>query len=181
MCEPVSLIGFGLSAAGSIMNYSAQQQAHSQSKRDAAINDYNARINFGYQQRDLNTRQVQEQEAAAAKRFDAHLEAQRAKSTATVAAGEGGVTGLSVVQLLGDYDAKAGRYKDRVDQQLEGNIANIESQKKGSAANALDRINSVKVLPKPSFIDAGLRIASAGVNAWSGAQKNIDNGGTQLW
>jgi len=42
---------------------------------------------------------------------------------------------------------------------------------KGQQAQATDRINSVQRAPRPSFLDAGLRIIGSGLDAYSTYQK----------
>jgi hypothetical protein len=58
-----------------------------------------------------------------------------------------------------------------VDQQTGWNVSHLEAQKREQSAQTLDRINSQPKVKKPSFIGAGLKIAAAGVNAYSQNKK----------
>ena len=79
-----------------------------------------------------------------------------------------GVSGLSVDALMAEFDGRAAEYEDRVDQNTEWTMAQLNNEMKGIRANAEDRINSVQQAAKPSFFDAGLRIAGKGLDSYNG-------------
>jgi hypothetical protein len=145
----------------------AQSQAAEEQNRLYEANRRNALLAHENNNKAITDRQVQEQEAAAAERFDASLDARKARATAEVAAGEAGVSGLSVNHLLRDFYGREGRNNDRISQNLDWSSAQLQSEKVGSSYRTVDRINSVQRATPPSFLDAGLRIASAGLDARS--------------
>ncbi len=169
MCvDPISLIGFGISAASTVVGYMGQSAAADEQNRMYQENAQRANQNARDQMFATQQRMLQEQEAGAAEKIDTMKEARAAKATATVAAGESGVSGLSVDALLSEFDGRAASYNDRVDQNTDWTMNQLNAEMKGIRANAEDRINSVQRAAKPSFWDAGLRIAGAGLDSYNG-------------
>lgn len=173
MCLPVVMAAatFAISAASAVMGYQAQMQQAKNQTLAYNINKDNARKAFESKQNDLTERQTQEIEAGAAEKFDVGLDAAKAKATARVAAGEAGISGLSVDALLRDFAGREARHNDRVDQQTEWTVAQLQQEKKGLGFQYKDRVNSMQPGQKPSWADAGLRIASAAVNSVSTYKK----------
>jgi hypothetical protein len=112
-------------------------------------------------------RMLQEQEKGAAEKMDTVREAREAKATATVAAGEAGVSGLSVDALLAEFDGRAAAANDRTDQNTEWTLSQLNNEMKGIRANAEDRINSVQRAAAPSFFNTGLKIAGVGLDSYN--------------
>lgn len=168
MCELVTALtaaSFAVSAAGAVMSYQQQNINAKNQTIQHHINKENARKTFKDKNTDISVRQSQEQEAASVEKFDTALEANKARATARVAAGEAGISGLSVDQLLRDFSGRQARYNDRVDQNTDWTINQLQQEKKGLGAQYKDRVAAVPVGQKPSWADAGLRIVSAGINA----------------
>eukprot|EP01037_Dinobryon_pediforme_P020249 gene20249-20821_t len=138
--------------------FQLQQQQYAQNKASAITA-------FQDKQVALNTRLSQEQTTAATETENVNLQAQRAESTAITAAGESGVSGMSVDALVGDIEGRTGRYADNVKTNLDWTNSQIADEKKATSSQAVDRINSVNPGVAPSFLDAGLRIGTAAVNA----------------
>ena len=153
MCEPVSLstlfyTSLAMSAATSAAGLVGQAQQYSANKA-------NAEQAFRVQDRQTNL-SVQQQEAADAKQAQqSQIEMLKSAATARASAGEAGVIGNSVDALIGDYYASEGRYLNSLATQGRWNRAQADLQKRGQAATAQGRINSVA---KPDFIGAALRI-----------------------
>jgi hypothetical protein len=171
MCDIISAIGLAISAAQGFMQYQAQDAAYQQQERQYEQNRLNALQSFRDQQVATSIRQIQEQETAAAERFDTAQDARAARATAMTAAGEGGVTGFSVEHLMRDMYARESRSNDRVDQNLDWTMAQLDLERKQQSARTLDRINSVPRGQKPSFADAALRIAASGLNTATSYQQ----------
>lgn len=167
MCDPITLVGFALSAAASVVEFQGQSNAAAQQNRMYEQNRLNALRAFEDTQNARNMRIAQEQEAAATEKFDTSLEARSARATSEVAAGESGVSGLSIEGLARDFAGKEQRVKDRIDVQTDWTTAQLQAEKRGDSFQALDRINSVKRAEKPNFAAAGLKIAAAGLNSYT--------------
>ena len=170
MCDPLSMIGFGIAAASQVVSY--QGQAVAAEQQNQLYRDNAARANQSARDQMFQTQQrmLQEQEAAASEKIDTSREARAAKATASVAAGESGVTGLSVDALMREFDGRAAEANDRIDQNTEWSMTQLNNEMKGIRANTEDRINSVQRAAKPSFWDAGLRIAGAGLDSYSSSK-----------
>jgi hypothetical protein len=172
MCELTTMLSFAVSAASSVVGYMGQMAQYKQQEAMYEQNRKNAIAAFEDTQRAMTTRQIQEQEAAAATRFDNNLEANAAKATARVAAGESGVSGLSIEGLLAEFSGRSARANDRADQQMDWTMAQLQDEKRSQGFTAVDRINSVPRGQKPFFGDALLRIAGAGVDAYAGYRQS---------
>ena len=175
MCPPVvvAVAGLAISAASAAMSYvqgqnaaKAQSQAYqqqyqqnTQSAQKAAVQQYAA----------VDQRMLQEQAAADVEKDQSALEARKAAATTRVAAGEAGISGLSVDALLSDIYGQSAKYNDQVDQNTEWTAQQLQREKEGVKAQTVDRINSVQkpTIQRPNFIDLGLRIGGAAVNSYS--------------
>jgi hypothetical protein len=162
---------FALSAASSVVGYVAQsqqaeaQQQYYKNNRDAAnkaaVNTYASNQN----------RALQERKAASQETQQLQTDAMRARSTAEVAAGEAGVTGLSVDALIGDYYGQQGRYERTLDNNYQMQADYLRGEMDATQAQAEGRINSVQQGQKPSFADAAIRILGGGLDAYGGYQR----------
>ncbi|GJE06463.1 MULTISPECIES: hypothetical protein [Methylobacterium] len=127
--------------------------------REAAIAEY------GRQDAALGKRQGQEADAASARKADVALQARSARATNAVAAGEAGIAGFTVDSLMQDIIAQEGRFNERTDTNLDWTVDQLQESKKGAQAQMRDRINSLRDVTPPSFVETGLKIGSAAVNA----------------
>lgn len=139
--------------------YQQQYTQNAQSAQKAAVQNYAA----------IDQRIVQEQTAASKEVEQSVIEARKAAATTRVAAGEAGISGLSVDALLGDIYGASARHADEVNQQTEWTVQQLQREKEGIASNTQDRINSVQspVISRPNFLDLGLRIGSTAVDSYS--------------
>lgn len=153
MCiDPLSAASAALSVAGSVAGYSAarsqaaaQNQAYLDNARDA--NDA-----AGHQYAALAHRGVEERDAASQKLAQSSIDALKARSTARTAAGEAGVTGLSVEALLGDLVGQQGRRDETIRQNERTAQSDITAQMDMVKANTQSRIASVQRAQKPSAL-----------------------------
>lgn len=136
----------------------AQQQANEQNayyeqNRKAAI----AAASDRYASITNNT--LQERASASAELMQKKVEALKAKSTAYVASGEGGVTGLSVDALMGDLQAQHDRQAESIRLNYENKKAANMDEAIATHHNTISRINSVRQASNPSplpFLVSGL-------------------------
>ncbi len=177
MCEPVTMLSLATSALGQGVGLLSSASQASQQNAYYEQNRQNALTAFSDQQNALNIREQQEQTSAAAQTFDNNLQARAAAATASTAAGESGVGGLSVEGLMQDFSSRAARANDRIAQQGEWTQAQLEAEKTAGGDQAVSEINSVKpgqfgIL---NFADAAVRIGTAGVNAATSITRNKIN------
>lgn len=170
MCEPTTIL-VGISAASAVLGFvGAQQQANQQETSQLrAYEDtvVESRAAFARQVNQENTRLNQQGVADSNELSEVALRKRKAKATARVAAGEAGVSGLSLDALLGDFDRTEARYRDSVAQQ--GEFDHLASQDRIAdfAADRESRINRARPQPvaRPSFLGAALRVAGDAASA----------------
>lgn len=166
MCDPLSMLGFAVGVFQQGASYMGQVSAANEQNRMYRENAARANQNARDQMFQTQQRMLQEQEKAGAEKADNLRDAREAKATATAAAGEAGVAGLSVDALLAEFDGRAATANDRIDQNTEWTLNQLNNEMKGIRSNAEDRINSVQRAAKPSFFDAGLRIMGEGFDQY---------------
>lgn len=165
------MASFAISAASGVAGFAADAQAADDQERVYEQNRKNALAAFEDKQRSVNLQIMQERESAALEKFDTALESRAARATNDVAAGEAGVSGITVDALARDFASREARFNDRVDRQSEWTTTQLAADKRGQSYEALDRVNSQPRAPKPSFVGAGLRIAAGGLDAYSKHKK----------
>jgi hypothetical protein len=160
MCDPATMLA--VSVASSVGSVIAQQQAadaQAESNRrqyDNTMRAYRENVN------QTNLMQQQEREGSLQKVEDNNMKARAAQSTAAVAAGEKGVSGLSVDALMGDISFDQGRYNSSVQTNFDRAEGAIRNQRENVYANAASQINSLQTPATPDYLGAGLKIAQAG-------------------
>lgn len=168
----MALASFALTAGSAVTSYIGASESAKTQNLANQITRQNAIADFARQDAALGKRQAQEQDAAGAKKADVQMDAQKARATNTVAAGEAGIAGPTVDSLMRDIYAQEGRYTDRVDTNLDWSMDQIQEQKKSASYAMKDRVNSIRDVQAPSFLDTGLKIAGAGLDAYSGFKTN---------
>jgi hypothetical protein len=188
MCEPISataaavLSGLAIvtSAVSGIVGYvGQQQQANQQAAYQAALvqqrnqqiaqNQQFAQQSYLQQANQVNFRQQQEAEKASQAIQVTQVDALQAKATARVTAGESGVSGLSVENLLADFDRQNAIYQGSVRRNLDFSRQQSQEDIKGLRAQAEGRYQEIQpYLPepitRPSFLGTALSI---GTNAFT--------------
>ncbi len=117
----------------------------------------------------IQLRQRQEQEADSQKLQQAQTEAVQARAKERVAAGEAGVSGISLDAIMGDMVKREADYKTSVQTNSRATQDQLNLEMKGLEATANSRINSItpiKPVTQPSFLDAGMRIVGGGMDAY---------------
>ena len=109
MCMGLEILGAVLSIAQAGIGYAAQAQQAKAQNAAAERNRLNAVAAGNDKYAAINNDTLLNKDAASAKLFDQKIEEMKAKATARVAAGENGVTGLSVAALLNDFGSQAFR------------------------------------------------------------------------
>lgn len=157
-----SVVGF----VGQMQQYNAQKAMYKQNVENA--NEY-ARTTYAYTQ----NRALQEKAAASLEKSEANINAAEARATAAVAAGDGGVMGNSITSLLGSYYSKQGRYNDALDNNFQMSRDSLWASMDQTRNQAQSQINSMPTPQRPSFLDAGIRIAAGGLNAASSYNRMV--------
>lgn len=163
MCDPVTatLVITAASAASSV--YAQDQAAKAQNKAnqqtyDSQIIAYNSNI------ANANLMKTQEADNLSAQKIENNAKANRDVAKATVAAGESGVSGLSVGGLLAELRGAAGEANTNAEVNYLRRDRAIEMDRQNAWAGTATAINSLKTPQQPDYIGAGLKIAQAGVD-----------------
>jgi hypothetical protein len=171
MCDPVTMAV--LTVAKGVSDYEqgvAEAQA-TQARFDAnrlAAND--AR---DLKVQTLNQRMIQESEAAAEEKLRLGIAAMEGEGRALVSSGEAGVTGNSIDLLLQDYEAQKLRGTTTINRNLENVEKQIELEKRGASAEALNRTNSLQQGVMPNFLAAAVGTAASAAGAYNSAKVDI--------
>lgn len=161
-CEPttIALASLAISGAGTVASlqgqkYAADAQARNQGDLTTANNQVAVE-----QMSQLRIQQAQSQEATTRDNERARLAAQRARSTATVAAGEAGVSGNSVDALLAEYGQQLGQYREATNRQTQLNAQGINTQV--AAIRTGTRFQNLQInapIAGPNYGAAAVRLA----------------------
>ncbi|WP_313196208.1 hypothetical protein [Shinella zoogloeoides] len=175
MCDPITIAvaSFGIGAVQTVVGYMGEQSAAKQQNEMVRENQRNANLNAAREYTDVQTRQIQEEDAAAVQKQDVAREARAARATTMAAAGEAGVSGLSVDALLADVYGKEATAKDRISQNTGFTTQNLTRELDGVKAKAQDRINSMPWASGPSPFAAALKIGGLGLNSYSNFKKSV--------
>src|SRR5882724_6193277 len=179
----IGIIGVVIAAASAAYSMYQQSQAtNAQNKyqsrlaenRDAEIqSNYELAVSSANSQyRDLQARQQQESAAAAQKLQGAAVEGGEARSRALVAAGEAGVSGLSVNALLSDFMGREAKYRDSVKSNAGAATDQLRSEMEGVNAQASGRIASISPYVKqpvesPNYFGAAMRVGGSALDVYT--------------
>lgn len=167
MCiAALPMIGMALSVAGGVAGYAAaKQQADTQNQmyrenardaNDAAENQYAA----------IQHRTLQERQAAGQQLFQSNIEGLKARSEARTAAGDAGVSGLSVNMLVDDLWAQQGQRDVVTNLNYETARGEARSQMDQVEAGTKSRINSVQRAASPSILPFLISGVSGGLGGF---------------
>jgi len=155
------------------LSAAAQQQAHQAGKKAYKANAKNAAEAKVNEDRLINQRQGQEQEATASKKLADQLKTQQLVSTAQVAAGESGGT-LNNNAVIQNIMRQGLESNTMAGQNLGRTTAQLGEERLGAGTRAQSRINSVT---RPSGAAASLGIASTlaqgGASAYGSYQDSL--------
>jgi len=180
MCEPATIslalggLAIATSAATGIVSYVGQsQQASAQASYQAQLaqarnqeilqNAQLAQESYLQQAQQLNLRQQQEDEKTSQSIQQTRLEAAQARATTRVAAGESGVAGLSVDNLLRDFYRQEDVFNESVRRNRDFSRLQTQEDIKGLQAQAQGRTASVRPytpepVVRPNLLGTALQI-----------------------
>lgn len=168
MCTPTliasAVIG-GAQSASSVAGQRQQAKMQEQAQANASVQErqrYLAEVSA------MRTQQQQEMISRAQRIQEASKRGMEARSRARVAAGESGVSGLSVDALMGDLTRQEAQYAFSEQQQAEMTDVNrqLQLQESGIGFNRnMLRIN--KPIEQPNYLEAALQGAQTGLSTYS--------------
>jgi hypothetical protein len=179
----VAIIGVVVAAAStaySLYQQSEQVGAQNEYQRRLAVSrddqiqrNYELAVSSANNQyRQDQTRQLQEQEAASQKLGQSRVEGMEAQSKALTAAGEAGVSGLSVKALLNDFMGQEAKYRESVKTNAGFQVDQLQEEMQGIRASAEGRINSVSRYVKepvatPNYFGGAMRVGGSALDAYT--------------
>lgn len=115
--------------------------------------------------------QSQETASASQQMFQQGNELRKAKATARVSAGEAGIAGLSVDDLLNDLDSQGLTNMNSIEANYVARSNDIGVQRKNAYINSASTINSLKIPVGPSLAKTGITLASQGLVGYQNYQR----------
>jgi hypothetical protein len=164
MCGPTAFAAatFGIGAAKSIFGFMGDRRQYKENERFREENRVAANAAAISRYGSLQTRQLQEEEAAGAQNFEFAVNANRARSAAIASASEGGVAGFSVDALINDFATQEGRQKDATNRNLEMSTAYLRGEAEATHAQNVARVQGVPLTQRPGI---GSLMVNMGTNA----------------
>jgi hypothetical protein len=188
MCDPVTITAAaiaGLSGAEAVASYVGQKNdaeyAYQQQQKAFLTNRKDNLEASKFAFHDLSLAELEHQTATSESLFDVGLEAQQARSTAIVAAGESGVSGNSVDALISDINIQEARQRDRLALNQQFVEGQLQREKEGTIVQTRSRINSVQQaeLRKPSLLVPLFQLAGAGMSGYAYHQERTGGSRTR--
>lgn len=154
----MTMLSIGQSALGFLEKKRAarEQQARYEANRIAAATARDLKIQA------LNQRAIQESEAVAEDKMALAIKALETKERQKVTAGEAGIAGRTAKQITDLTEARKLRGISKYDATIDRLLTQVELEKAGINAEALNRINSLQQGQPPSLMGA---VVGAAANA----------------
>lgn len=155
--DPMTALSIGQSVMGFVdaQNKAKQDEIRYQQNRLAAATARDMKIQA------LNARAIQESERIAGAKLENAIKALEVSEAKVVAAGEAGVEGQGIQAQINMTEARRLRGNTLYNQQLEGILVQMDYEKQGINAEALNRINSMPRGQQPSFLKAAVGAAAS--------------------
>ena len=159
------------STAYSINEQNSQQNYYEAvTKQNAALQNQANQENYLLQNRQLNLQQSQEEEATALERQKQLMAVQKEVASQRVAAGEGGLSGLSLDSIFADVIRQGANNLTTMDRNLADSSTQRDVEKKTLQNSTWAGLQNPSFYKgKNQMLGAGLQIASAGVGAYTQA------------
>lgn len=175
MCAPMAIaaIGLALTAASTYSQVQAQQKA---ADSQAAYNQQQTE-NINYSRRaNLANIEVQRQQNLADAREQVNrntMAGRSAAATATVAAGEAGVSGTSVDALLRELQGRAAWDNMTAETNYLRQDTALNAQRENVIINSNSQLNSLTTPASPDYLGAAARFGQSGLNIYSNYQSDV--------
>lgn len=150
-----------IGGASAVTGYMAQQE---QAKAQSAANAQTAQAaldarNHSMQQ--LQTRGLQERDAASEKLFESRIQAMEGASSAAAMSAAKGMQGTTVDALAREYYAKQGRQEQSITTTANNTLQQLAAEQDAVQAQYESRINATPSVKEPSLWGLGLGIGKS--------------------
>lgn len=175
MCPPVmatlaAASPYITAATAAVTAVTGYQGAKTQARYQEQLG-VNANIAASQQATQANLREVQARASEALKLSDKLRESRRAEAVAVAAAGEAGVGGLSVDNLIANFERNRSRYRDISEQQDTFRQQELSFQKDNINATRDSRLAEARRPIDNSYIGQALSIAGSAGSQYAAAKK----------
>ena len=184
MCAPIGLIA-GIASAG--MSFIGQRQAASAQERAQANATELEQQRFLDQANSARVQQAQANIASAQRIRSASLQAEQARARATVAAGEAGVTGLSVNALVDNMTRKEAQFRFYENQRQDMSDTNLslsmEDARMRSRMNLLGINQPIQQENPLQALLTGVQVGTSMqtvANEWGSGGVDVSNAGRAI-
>jgi hypothetical protein len=170
MCDPLT-ISVAVGAVTALSSAKGQKDAADAQAKQQKLASQLERQRYLQEVTSLRQQQAQEQVALSQRMQDVERQAMEAKAQTVVAAGEGGVAGLSVEALVANVARKQATYafSERKQAEMMNVNRSIELETAGAGYQRnLFTIN--KPIPQPNYIGAALQGVQTGMGLYGAAQ-----------
>lgn len=171
MCAPagaLAALGFAVSVAQGITEYAAQVQDYNKAETAWQANYVNSLSAAVDEQKALQLRTMQEQDASAQRQHLINVETATAGAEARVRANSAGVGGISVDNIVRDIQRVGATNRAIDDANYRATAQQLTAEMGATNTRATNRINSMTRPTKPSLLGTIFKIAGAGINAFGG-------------
>lgn len=160
MCELATALT-ALKVASAVGGLYAQQQQQRATERYNQATYDNQMQTYRYNQANSNFTRVQEAENLAQQKVTNDAAARRARSTATVSAGESGIQGQSVDALLAELSGMSGKDNSNAETNYLRRDQSIQADAYNNWTTAANNINRLETPKAPDYLGAALKIGTA--------------------
>jgi hypothetical protein len=172
----LAIASFATSAAQSVMSYQQQSAQASMQNAQFEQNRVNALSAMRNDQQQIQLRQQQEMAAAADQVNQRRMQERDERAYAITAAGEAGVSGFSVENILRDIGNLSSQDISTINQNKDWTLDQLNTDLSGTRDTAMSRINSVSQAIAPTPLSLGLSIGAAGLNSVTSYKTMKDKG-----
>jgi hypothetical protein len=161
MCNPI--VGVGLALVQGMVGHQAAMQDYNAQSQAWRQNYVNALAAGRDEQNQLLLRSMQEEDAKNQKVEVLNIEEAQRRAEAEVSAAEGGVSGISISNVLQDIGRRAAFNRQTEERNFEMTAAQLTQEMNATNTRIMGRINSVQRPVKPNALGFLLPAIGAGL------------------
>lgn len=168
----MTAVSTAVSAMGAVMQYQQAKVQADMQQQQFNQNKLLASRSMLEQARQLSLRQEQERAAALDKKRMSNIEAAQLQGRIVASAGEAGVAGMSISNLLADVERTRLNNEGTINRNLEAINQQADVERKALLTQAEGRINSVQQGVRPSLLATGLQIGGIALDGYRDYKKD---------
>jgi len=168
----MTAVSTAVSAMGAVMQYQQAKVQADMQQQQFNQNKLLASRSMLEQARQLSLRQEQERAAALDRKRMSNIEAAQLQGRIVASAGEAGVAGMSISNLLADVERTRLNNEGTINRNLEAINQQADVERKALLTQAEGRINSVQQGVRPSLLATGLQIGGIALDGYRDYKKD---------